>query len=161
MQAKQFANFLWQVDVQPFPGKWDWITHNRYLRTFILLEHNSDPLHPTPTLLCCTPSLPTFIAEDVVPVVQDSFCSIGISCPWLCPLPVPCAPPGCLMAGQHKKQKSPGDRLSHLAQCQLKHSCVVNTIFIANSIGSTVSGTVRKINYIPAKTRTYKVYIYT
>lgn len=87
MQAKQFANFLWQVDVQPFPGKWDWITHNSYLRTFILLEHNSDLLHPTPTLLCCTPSLPTFIAEDVVPVVQDSFCSIGISCPWLCPLP--------------------------------------------------------------------------
>lgn len=27
MQAKQFANSLWQVDVQPFPGTWDWITH--------------------------------------------------------------------------------------------------------------------------------------
>lgn len=126
-----------------------------------LLKHNSDPVRPTPVLLCCTPSLPTFIAEDVVPIVHDSFCSIGVNCPWLCPLPAPCASPGCSLAGQQRKQKSPGIGVSHLAQCQLKHSCAVNTIFIPNSKGSTVSVTVRKINYIPAKIKTYKAYIYT
>lgn len=72
-----------------------------------------------------------------------------------CPLPASCASPAFLLARQHEKQKSPWLSVS-TTQPQLKHQCDANIILILNPKYSIVPATMKKINPIPAKTRTFR-----
>ena len=58
----------------------------------------------------------------------------------------------CLLA-EHRKLKNPWLKISATQQ-QLKHQRVINIILTLNSKHSTVPATKKKINSIPAKTRT-------
>ena len=76
----------------------------------------------------------------------------------LCPLPAPCAPPASSLVGWCEEQKRPWLCVS-AAQQQLKHPCVINIIFILNPKHSTIPVSRKKINFIPAKTRTAWLHI--
>ena len=70
----------------------------------------------------------------------------------LCPLPAPGAPPAPLLSELHEKQNSPW--LCASTVLQLKHRCVITTVFTPNPKHSTIPATRRKINSILAETRT-------
>jgi len=72
---------------------------------------------------------------------------------WLWPLPAACASAASPLAGQCEKLRSPWLSVS-TAQQHLNHQCVINIILIPNPKQSTISATRKKINSIPAETRT-------
>jgi len=68
----------------------------------------------------------------------------------LCPLPASCAPPGYLLVGRCEKHKRPWHCVS-TAQQELKHSCIINTVFSKNPKHSPIQATTEKINSIRSK----------
>ena len=72
---------------------------------------------------------------------------------WLCPLPTSCAPPASLLVGWGEKKERPCLSVSP-AQQELKHPCVINTVYSTNPKHSPTLATMEKINPIPAKTST-------
>jgi len=70
---------------------------------------------------------------------------------WLCPLPAPCAcTPSSSLAGQHEKLNSPWLSVS-TAEQQLKHQCVITTVFSTNPKHGSIWASAKKSNSIWAK----------
>ena len=76
---------------------------------------------------------------------------LGSAVPAVSPPNSLCPPPASSLVGWGEKQKNPWLCVSP-AQQQLKHPCVINTVFSTNPKHSPIQATVKKINSIPAKT---------
>lgn len=92
---------------------------------------------------------PSFTVQCDITQSGISLSSVGISCPWQCPFPNPCASLPSLLVGGVR-----GSLAVSTAQEQLKQQCLISIICIPNPKYNIISTPRQKTNSIPAKTMT-------
>ena len=130
-----FASHL-QTNVQPFSGKQGFITHSDFLER--QMKHFK--------LTLCVHFLPThFTPEHRLMRYGLPFGSLS-QLSWLCPLPVPGAPPAPCCQGSMISRR-PSLCVSTVQQ-QLKLQCTIKIVFITYPKYNNISVTMKKIDFI-------------
>ena len=117
--------------------------------------------HPASSWSAAAPpsQLPQFHSCTWHHMVQDiPLASLG-QLSWFCPHTAPCAPP-VLLAGRAAGEAETSLTLCSAAQQQLKHWCIISTVFLLKPKHSIISDTTKKNSSIPADTRTVRQYFY-